>query len=136
MCAKSFQLCPPLGNCVGCSLPAPLSKGFSRHEYWSVLPCSTPGDLPIPGIEPVSPASPASSGQFFTISMTWEDQMVPSVHLFSFTSRSKHRIQRSFHNCKQDPVFHWLFLWVCSHSPFSVDSFIKMSHAYRTGYTF
>ena len=26
--------------------------GFSRQEYWSRLPCSTPGDLPDPGIEP------------------------------------------------------------------------------------
>ena len=95
VCAKSFQLCPTLGNYMGCILPAPLSMGFSRHEYRSVLPCSTPGDLPIPGIgpaSPVSPASPALSGQFFTISTTWEDQMVPSFHLFSFISRSKHRI--------------------------------------------
>ena len=35
---------------------APLSVGFSRQEYWSVLPCSPPGDLPDPGIEPGSPA--------------------------------------------------------------------------------
>ena len=26
--------------------------GFSRPEYWSVLPCPPPGDLPNPGIEP------------------------------------------------------------------------------------
>ena len=30
---------------------APLSMGFSRQEYWSGLPFSTPGDLPNPGIE-------------------------------------------------------------------------------------
>ena len=35
---------------------APLSMEFSRQEYWSGLPFSTPGDLPDPGIEPVSPA--------------------------------------------------------------------------------
>ena len=33
---------------------APLSVGFSRQEYWSGLPCPLPGDLPDPGIEPVS----------------------------------------------------------------------------------
>ena len=33
---------------------APLSMGCSRQEYWSGLPCSTPMDLPDPGIEPVS----------------------------------------------------------------------------------
>ena len=39
---------------------APLSMAFSRQEYWSGLPCPLPGDLPNPGIEPVSPASSAS----------------------------------------------------------------------------
>ena len=34
---------------------APLSVGFSRHEYYSGLPCPSPGDLPNPGIEPRSP---------------------------------------------------------------------------------
>ena len=33
--------------------------GFSRQEYWSGLPCPSPGDLPDPGIEPVSPVAPA-----------------------------------------------------------------------------
>ena len=32
------------------------SMGFSRQEYWSGLPFPSPGDLPDPGIEPVSPA--------------------------------------------------------------------------------
>ena len=29
---------------------------FSRQEYWSELPFPPPGDLPDPGIEPMSPA--------------------------------------------------------------------------------
>ena len=33
--------------------------GFPRQEYWSELPFPSPGDLPDPGIEPVSPGSPA-----------------------------------------------------------------------------
>ena len=33
-----------------------LSMGFSRQEHWSGLPFPPPGDLPDPGIEPVSPA--------------------------------------------------------------------------------
>ena len=33
--------------------------GFSRQEYWSELPCPSPGDLPNPGIEPASLVSPA-----------------------------------------------------------------------------
>ena len=45
---------------------APLSVEFSRQEYWSQLPFPTPADLPDPGIEPKSPASPALAGGFFT----------------------------------------------------------------------
>ena len=39
---------------------------FSRQEYWSGLPFPIPGDLLDPGIEPVSPASPALVGRFYT----------------------------------------------------------------------
>ena len=52
---------------------APLSMGFSRQEYWSELPCSPPGDLPNPGIEPTSVISPALAGGFFITSITWID---------------------------------------------------------------
>ena len=33
-----------------------LSMGFSRQEYWSGLPCPSPGDLSDPGIKTRSPA--------------------------------------------------------------------------------
>ena len=33
---------------------APLSLGFSRQEYWSGLPFSSPGNLPDSGIKPTS----------------------------------------------------------------------------------
>ena len=39
-----------------------LSMGFFRQEYWSGLPCPPPGDLPNPGIKPVSLMSPALVG--------------------------------------------------------------------------
>ena len=42
---------------------APLSMRFSRQEYWSGLPFPSPGDLPDPRIEPMSPAL---AGRFFT----------------------------------------------------------------------
>ena len=45
---------------------APLSMKFSRQKYWSGLPFSPPEDLPDPGIEPTSLASPALAGRFFT----------------------------------------------------------------------
>ena len=34
---------------------------FSKQEYWSGLPFSSPGDLPDPGIEPRSPALQADT---------------------------------------------------------------------------
>ena len=40
--------------------------GFPRQEYWSGLPFPSPGGLPHPGFEPMSPASPALAGRFFT----------------------------------------------------------------------
>ena len=43
------------------TIQAPLSMGFSRQEYWSGVPFPPPGDLPGPGIEPVSPALQANS---------------------------------------------------------------------------
>ena len=48
------------------SCQALLSTGFSRQEYWSGLLFPFPGDLPDPGIEPVSLASPALAGRFCT----------------------------------------------------------------------
>ena len=36
------------------------------------MPLPTPGDLPDPGIETVSLASPALTGRFFTTHATWE----------------------------------------------------------------
>ena len=41
---------------------APLSVGFSRHEYWSGLPFPFPGDLPEPGIKATPLMSPALAG--------------------------------------------------------------------------
>ena len=51
---------------------APLSMGLSRQENCGGLPFPSPGDIPHPGIEPVSLVSPALAGGFFTTSTTWE----------------------------------------------------------------
>ena len=57
------QPCPTVCDPMDYSPPdtiahqAPLSREFSRQEYWSgLLPFPPPGDLSNPGIEPVSPA--------------------------------------------------------------------------------
>ena len=63
MHVQSLQSCPilcdPMGT--GSIRQAPLSMGFSRQEYWSGLSCSPPGDLPKPGMEPLSPKLQADS---------------------------------------------------------------------------
>ena len=64
--------CPTVCDPMDCSLPGPLSMGFSRQEYWSGLPFPPPGDLPNSEIDPMSLVSPALAGRFFTTSATWE----------------------------------------------------------------
>ena len=79
--AKVLPSCPTLCDPVDLACQAPPSMGFSRQEHWSGLPCPPPGDLPDPGIEPMSPTSPAWAGRFFTTSATWELGIVkPGLH--------------------------------------------------------
>ena len=58
-----IQLRRTLCDSVDCSPPVHgiLSMEFSRPEYWSGLPFSTPGVLPDPGIEPRSSSLQAGS---------------------------------------------------------------------------
>ena len=51
---------------------APLPVELFRQEYWRAMPFPPVGDLPNPGIEPVSLMSPALGVGFFTTSATWE----------------------------------------------------------------
>ena len=53
-------LCDPMD----CSLPGSSVYGIFQQGYWSGLPFPSPGDLPNPGIDPVSPAL---AGRCFTI---------------------------------------------------------------------
>ena len=62
---------------------APLSMGFSRQEYWSGLPFLPPGDLPNPGIEPMSPAL---AGRLFTTEPPGNPSLQGSPYKLSFVS--------------------------------------------------
>ena len=69
MCVLSqVRLCDPMD----CSPPGSSVMEFSRQEYWSGVPFPTPGSIPDPWIKPMSLASPALAGGFFTTSATWE----------------------------------------------------------------
>ena len=67
MCSCSVaKSCLPLCNPMDCSPP-----GFSLHGIFQArilerVPFPLPGDLPDPGIEPVSPVSPELARRFFT----------------------------------------------------------------------
>ena len=60
----------------------PLSMGIlqARILEWVAIP--PPGDLPDPGIEPVSPVSPAFAGRFFTTSATWKALLYLHLYLY------------------------------------------------------
>ena len=80
----SHYLCDPMDPFA--THQAPLSIGFSRQKYWSGLPHPASGDLPDPGIKPMSLTSPALAGGYFTTSTTWEEpySMMPSSFYKTF----------------------------------------------------
>ena len=65
---------------------APLSMEFSRQEYWSGWSCPPPGDLPNPGIKPISLMPLELTSGFFTTNANWEAQysIVYIVYFHSF----------------------------------------------------
>ena len=68
LCMKVLvpQLCLTPCDSMDGILPGFSTHGISSQEYWSGLPLPSPGDIPDPGIELVSPVSPALAGGFFT----------------------------------------------------------------------
>ena len=66
LCAQSLSHVRLFATSGTVACQAPLSMGFSRQKYWKGLPFPPSGDLPDPGIEPASLASPA-----------WESDSLP-----------------------------------------------------------
>ena len=64
---------------------ASLSVNFPRQEYWSGLPFPAPGDLPHPGIKPMSLASRALAGSLFTSWATKDTNIDNMVVVQSFS---------------------------------------------------
>ena len=67
-----LTLCDPMDS----NPQSPLSRRFSRQEYWSGLPFPSPGTLPKPGIKHTSPAL---AGRFFTNEPSGKPHMRASV---------------------------------------------------------
>ena len=80
---------------------APLSMGFPRQEYWRGLLFLPPGDLPDPGMEPVSPA--------------WQADSLPLSHLVRTLLLT----------------FYWLKRWGCSQLHGRLGSVIQLDPGKR-----
>ena len=70
--AQSLSHVPLFATSWSVAHQVPLSMEFSWQEYWSGLPFPPPGDLPNPGIEPMSLAS-----------LHWQVYSLPLSHLGS-----------------------------------------------------
>lgn len=92
MHAKLLQLRPTLCDPMDCSLPGSSVHGILQARYWSGLLCPPPGDIPDPGMEPMSLLSPALAGTFFTTRATRE---APQMIILGSNQESKHS---SMHN--------------------------------------
>ena len=94
---------------------APLSMGFSRQEHWSELPFPSPEDLPKPGIEPKSSASPALAGRFFTTELFGKPfpllQSSSFVSCYLLNSRNILSVSPYIWHTFQIPILLWIILF-------------------------
>ena len=70
--------------------------GFTRQEYWSGLPCASPGDLPDPGIEPGSSALQPDTLLFEPLGKSWETYRLLFIY------------NRTLKICFQQSRFSWV----------------------------
>ena len=81
---------------MGCRPPdSSVFMGFPGQEYWSGLPFPSPGDLPNPGIEPMSPAV---ADRFFTT----EPPGKPSVLQFMGSQRVRYNLATEQQHCNKN----------------------------------
>ena len=76
---------------------------FPRQEYWNGLLFPSSGDLPIPGIEAMSPAL---VGTFFTAESPGKLNMDPTVYIIMHKMLSTVYILNHF-SFKLTPVLHY-----------------------------
>ena len=87
--AKSLQSCPTLCEPMNLCPPGSSVHGVLGQEYWSVLPCPPPGDLPNLGIEPASPAVSALQADSLPLSHQESSPELPPILLASVKPRIK-----------------------------------------------
>ena len=84
VCAQSLSHVRLLVTPWTVACQAPLSMGFPRDAYWSGLSFPPPGDLPDPGVEPVSRAALALAGGFFATEPPGKPHFIPNHNPESF----------------------------------------------------
>ena len=104
VCAQLLSHVPLLATLWTVANQAPLFMGFFSQEYWSGLSFLPPGDLPDPGIEPVSPASPTLADGFLTTVPPGKPQ---NSHLHNHKMKYIFPQKRSQKE-KKMLVFYWL----------------------------
>ena len=77
------QSCPTLCNPMNCSLPDSSVHGIFPGKNTKVVSISYSGDLPNPGMEPASLASPALAGGFFTTVPPGKPLRIHNIHFLS-----------------------------------------------------
>ena len=81
-----LHFCLTLCNPIHCSAPGSSVHGILQARIPEGSPCPPPGNLPNPGTEPISFASPALAGGFFTTSTTWESVCKWTLSVYKFFS--------------------------------------------------
>ena len=116
---------------------APLSKGFSRQEYWSELPFPPQGDFPDPGIKLMSPVSSALADGFFTTEpsgkpMEQEAASVKESIEMTYSNCFWHLSPQSFnlfYGIRESWAFTEIHSWKCKESYLKMckESYIEMN---------
>ena len=95
----------------------PLSMGLFRQEYWRGLPFPSPGDLPDPRTEPVSP--PLASG-FFTNAPLGKPRWYMSIFIYSYVYMYAHSYDLGYFGI-QKQLIKWTTMYLldtfCAPSP-------------------
>ena len=100
-----------------------LFTGFSRQEYWNCFLCPPPGDLPDPGIQSATLTSPATAGQYFSIStISWERLIFMNCiirmqwFLVCFVLWSSFTSDKIRNNTEVHSQSFWKKIWVCQYT--------------------
>ena len=83
---------------MDCSPPGTSVHRISQTEYWNGLPFPLPGDLPDPGIKPVSTVSPALAGEFVTAKLPGKLNVITGVSKCGRGRQKRHALGERLHH--------------------------------------